>query len=105
MSSLSADGIMACRPSFLNETRRYKEVAAGETWVFADAAWSLRPRIPSDSAIAAITADISILPGEEEAFIRMGLRCGSLCGEGWTYRLRRSGRIWRVISAQWNWVS
>ena len=46
-----------------------------------------------------------IVPEAGVAFVHLGMHCGPLCGQGWSYRLRRSGRVWRVIGAEFAWIS
>jgi hypothetical protein len=45
------------------------------------------------------------LRGHVLAFVRLGMHCGALCGQGWTYRLVREGRRWRVVVGTFDWVS
>jgi hypothetical protein len=97
--------VLQCRPSFLSTQRSYQDASTGTVWHFSNGKWQERPRLPADSALSTLTAQIELIPEANTAFVALGMHCGSLCGEGWSYRLRRVAGVWRVISASFNWVS
>jgi hypothetical protein len=97
---------MACRPTFLSNRVSYPDRWTGDVWFFSNDTWMTRSRVAADSSIAlALSTEVIILPSGTEAFVRIAAHCGFTCGEGWTYRLRRTGNVWRVIGGQMNWVS
>ncbi len=102
--------LMECRDMFLYREQvrgeqRYRDASTGGIWTLTDSVFRERPATPSDSMRARITAEITIAESPGVGFIRLGMHCGPLCGEGWTYRLVREGRRWRVVVGRFAWVS
>jgi hypothetical protein len=97
--------VMECRPQALGRQYLYTDDATGRVWQFTGDTWRARGRAATDTARGTITASVTHVPAEGIAFVNFGMYCGSLCGEGWTYRLHRTGKTWRVISATFEWVS
>jgi hypothetical protein len=97
--------VMECRPQALGKQSLYADDATGRVWQFSGDTWRARGRAAADTIGGTITTRIVHVPAEGIAFVNFGMRCGSLCGEGWTYRLRRTGKTWRIISGTFEWVS
>jgi hypothetical protein len=99
--------VMMCNPPFLGTSASYRDAASGGAWQFTNGAWRHSAAVPGDTAQQSPVLHFVALvsPDSQRAIVVMGMRCGSLCGEGWKFHLRRDGRIWRLIAATMDWVS
>ena len=96
--------VMACRPPALQRQSTYRDVQTSGTWRFDGDIWRHYAGAP-DSSGKTVSAAALISAEGQDAIVLVATRCGPLCGEGWTFQLRREGRLWRVLSARFDWVS
>jgi hypothetical protein len=97
--------VMQCDPEMLHPGVEYDDGGRG-LWTYTNGTWVTRSRVPADSAIRRrVFGQVTIAPDGETAFVGIRMWCGSLCGEGWSYRLKRVAGVWRVIGGRFDYVS
>lgn len=97
--------VMQCGPESMSTGARYL-VAPSGVWSFTDGSWRLGARTPADSGTkTTVSTSATIASDGRRAEVNVNTWCGSLCGEGWSYRLMLIGGSWRVVAAVMNWVS
>ena len=98
--------VMQCGPTSMSPRRRYNDSTAGGVWSFEGDSWRFSAGTLVDSVRAPrVRAEATIDPGATRAKVTVSTWCGPLCGEGRSYRLMRTGKQWRVVSAVMEWVS
>jgi hypothetical protein len=96
---------MQCTPNFLGEKGRWRDESTGEIWTHDGTTWMPLKATVGDSVKTKISARVDVFPDQQEALGHLGTWCGDLCGSGWTYRVKKIGRAWQVIGAQFDWIS
>jgi hypothetical protein len=99
--------VMSCNPPLLSKSVVYQDASSGGTWRFIGGAWRHSGWTAGDTTRyrSVMSSAIQISPDSTHAFVQISMNCGSLCGEGWTFRLLRVGKAWRVVNGRFDWVS
>ena len=97
--------VMQCGPQSMWTSRRYNDSSAGGVWSFERDSWRFAAGAPVDTTMPRVTATATIASDGRHADVEVSTWCGSLCGEGWSFRLILTGKVWRVVTAVMNWVS
>jgi hypothetical protein len=98
--------VMQCGPQSMWTTHRYNDSSAVGVWSFERDSWRFAAGAPVDTAtMPRVTATATIASDGRHADVDVSTWCGPRCGQGWSFRLILTGRVWRVVSAVMNWVS
>jgi hypothetical protein len=99
--------VVGCRPPAMWTSTRYADRESGDIWAFMDGEWRLDKRTPADTgrSMPHVTFGAMIGADGSHAEVTVSTWCGGLCGEGWTFRLMRTGKVWRVVGAVRDFVS
>ncbi len=98
--------VMRCGPQSMSERARYYDAARHGVWTFTNDAWQISSTSQPDTTTRYRVGEVAQLsPDARHATVSVSTWCGSLCGEGWTFRLLLTGGTWRVVSATMDWVS